>query len=354
MGKILQLSVCAAALASLAAYGAGGVNSPGSSAPPTPAPPPIPTPTPAPAPTATPPSPSASAEYAFSVAGVKSNAGAAYDRGITGKDVTVAIIDSGIDVTGPEFANRLSVDSKSFDASIARCGTCAAENVSFDLNDIKGHGKDVTSVAAGGANGYGTQGIAYDATILVLKIANPDFTGITPTSVVKEGDGINTLNLAPAISYAVDKGAFVINISSNGYSTGQLAADQRAAMDKVRLNNRLVVESVSNSTGQDSFAGQIAENLVGADFTNKDWFLFGIRVDASLNAPTDNGVPGALADRTLSVAALNIQAVGINNEIVSINGNSFAAPAIAGAAALLKQYWPQLGGKEMGLDCVHI
>lgn len=32
---------------------------------------------------------------------------------------------------------------------------------------------------------------------------------------------------------------------------------------------------------------------------------------------------------------------------MTVNGNSFAAPAIAGAAALLKQHWPKLGGREI-------
>jgi hypothetical protein len=40
-----------------------------------------------------------------------------------------------------------------------------------------------------------------------------------------------------------------------------------------------------------------------------------------------------------------VTSIGGGTEMVT--GNSLAAPAIAGAAALLKEYWPQLGGKEI-------
>lgn len=274
-------------------------------------------------------------------------ASAAYDRGLSGKGVTIAVIDTGIATSNPEFAGRISPDSKALPSSFARCGTCAPETVTFGLDDIVGHGTETASIAAGAANGIGSQGVAPGATIMALKISSPDLMGVTSDSVIKESDNANPLAIAPAINYAVDKGAFVISMSLNGQSSGQVAADQRAAMDHVRTSNRLFVESVDNSIGVDSFAGTIAQNLVGADLANKDWFLFGIRVDANLQPPNGNGNPGILADRTLAVVASNVMAASKDGGTTTVTGNSFAAPAIAGAAALLKQYWPQLGGKEI-------
>jgi hypothetical protein len=137
-------------------------------------------------------------------------------------------------------------------------------------------------------------------------------------------------------------------MSINGSGGGeQMSADLKSAMDLVRGGNRLFVESVTNNVGEDSFSGKVAANLVGKDLSNKDWFLFGIRVDANLQPPSGNGTPGALADRTLSVVASNVATVDQNGQQVVVTGNSFAAPGIAGAAALLKQYWPQLGGQEI-------
>lgn len=272
----------------------------------------------------------------------------AYDKGITGKGVTIAIIDTGIDTAGAEFAGRISPDSTSFDQKIARCRTCPAETVRYDLKDNNGHGTQTAAIALAARDGRGMQGVAPDATLLALKIAGPDMSAVTETSgPVPEGGGPNAALIAPAITYAVDKGAFVISISLNGFAGGQIAVEQRAAMDLVRAQNRLLVQSVSNNVDENSFTGQVTESLIGSDMANKDWFLFGIRVNKNLQPPSGNGTPGLLADRMLAVVAADVAAVGKDGKAVTVVGNSYAAPAIAGAAALLKQYWPQLGGKEI-------
>ena len=342
VARIRNMTVIPAGLLLAACGGGGGVNSGGSIAPPVATPAPTPAPAPAPSP------PPTSAEYDRSLAAKGMKAQAAYDAGITGKGVTVAIIDTGIDVDGAEFKGRITADSTALEQKVARCGNCAAETIRFRLDDKAGHGSQTAAIAAAARDGSAMHGVAPDATILAIKITGADLTNVTPTSgAIPEADSANAALIAPAIRYAVDKGAFAISMSLNGFATGFMAAEQKAAMDQVRTADRLFVNSVSNDKGQDSYAGQIVENLVGTDMANKDWFLFGIRVDQNLRPPTDNGVPGALADRTLAVVALGIPTVGKDGESVTVNGNSFAAPAIAGAAALLKQYWPKLGGREI-------
>lgn len=279
---------------------------------------------------------------------VGAKASYAYDKGITGKGVTIAVIDTGIATSSVEFAGRISPDSRAFENKIARCATCAPETVTFPLDDVQGHGTEVASVALAAKNGAGVHGVAYDATLLALKIVAPDLEGVTATSVIKEGSGANAASIAPAITYAVEKGAFVISMSLNGEHSGQIAADERAAMDGVVKADRLLVQSVSNFVDDQSAApGTITRNLVGSDLENKNNFLFGIRVDSALRPPSGNGLPGDLADRTLAVVATDVSVVGKDGQLTTVTGNSFAAPAIAGAAALLKQYWPQLGGKAI-------
>src|SRR3546814_1555488 len=107
--------------------------------------------------------------------------------------------------------------------------TCAPESITFDLDDVQGHGTKVSSIAAGAKDGKGIHGIAYDATILALKIAAPDLN--TPGTPINEG-GLNAAAIAPALRYAVDQGAFAINMSFNGTATGQLAVDQRARSEE--------------------------------------------------------------------------------------------------------------------------
>ncbi|WP_307000868.1 hypothetical protein [Sphingomonas sp. SORGH_AS_0879] len=65
---------------------------------------------------------------------VGAKAAYAYDKGITGKGVTIAVIDTGIATSSAEFAGRISPDSKAFESRIARCATCAPETVTFPLD----------------------------------------------------------------------------------------------------------------------------------------------------------------------------------------------------------------------------
>ncbi len=94
---------------------------------------------------------------------VGAKAAYAYDKGITGKGVTIAVIDTGIATSSAEFAGRISPDSKAFESKIARCATCAPETVTFPLDDVQGHGTEVASVALAAKNGSGVHGVAYDA-----------------------------------------------------------------------------------------------------------------------------------------------------------------------------------------------
>ncbi|WP_294290877.1 S8 family serine peptidase [uncultured Sphingomonas sp.] len=281
---------------------------------------------------------------------VSAKAAYAYDRGITGKGVTIAIIDSGIARSSPEFAGRISPDSTGFEQRIARCATCPGETVPpFAIDDNDGHGSKVASIAAAARNGSGMQGLAPDATILALKVTGSDLDGVTAgsTTPIREGTQPNAGLIAPALREAVAKGAFVTVMSLNGFGGGQVATEQSAAMDALRAADRLLVESVANETGKDSFAGQFAETLVGSDRANADWFLFAIGVDANGNPRSANGNAGVLADRMIAAVGVHVQAVDKDGSVTTVTGNSFAAPAVGGAAALLKQYWPQLGGKAI-------
>ena len=333
------------------------MNSPGTSAPPmgTPVPAPAPTPPPAPAPSpgpSPPPSPAPTSaadtsEYRASAAAVSAKAAYAFDRGITGKGVTIAVIDSGINVTTPEFTGRISSDSTGFPQAIARCGTCPPETlVSFPITDLDGHGTEVASIAAAARDGTGVLGIAPGATILALKVVGPDLEGVTAgsTTPIPESGLPNAALIAPALLRSVAKGAFVTVLSINGRSNTQIAAEQRAAMDAVRSADSLLVQSVLN-VAEDSFASGFAESFVGVDRANKDWFLFAIGVTADGTPRTSNGNAGVLADRMIAAAGVNVQVVQRDGTLGTVTGNSFAAPAVAGAAALLKEHWPQLGGR---------
>jgi subtilisin family serine protease len=93
----------------------------------------------------------------------------------TGEDVTVGIIDSGVDLTHPDVAPNLDVGlSCSFiftttptaDPSEVGNGDCSNKAAVQDLN---GHGTHVASIVGAPLNGVGIAGVAPDATLVGIK-----------------------------------------------------------------------------------------------------------------------------------------------------------------------------------------
>lgn len=121
------------------------------------------------------------------------NALPAYQRGFTGKGVTVAVIDSGLNIYHPEFANRISPALKNFGESLTP----------YDVSDVaangmvQGHGTHVSGIIAAARDGVGMHGVAYDATILPLR------------AIIK-GDKADFPYLE-AMDYAAEAGAGVLN-----------------------------------------------------------------------------------------------------------------------------------------------
>jgi subtilisin family serine protease len=105
--------------------------------------------------------------------------------------VRVAIVDSGLDGTHPEFPRAKIVAARSFVGGSA-------------LTDEQGHGTFVAGeIAAAIDNNEGIAGIAFPAQLIIAKIARGD----EPISVADE---------AAAIRWAADRGAQVINLSIGG------------------------------------------------------------------------------------------------------------------------------------------
>lgn len=120
----------------------------------------------------------------------------------TGKGVTIAIVDSGVDRTAPDLKGKVV---------FARGGnlTCTVEPRTCttgpsDASDDQGHGTWVAGIAAARADdGVGIAGVAPDAKILAVK-------------VMDMSSGHDT-RIGPGIRFAADRGARVINLSLSLY-----------------------------------------------------------------------------------------------------------------------------------------
>ncbi|MFF0754542.1 type VII secretion-associated serine protease mycosin [Streptomyces sp. NPDC004267] len=149
-----------------------------------------------------------------------------------GEGVTVAVIDSGVDKSNPDLRGRV-LDGKDF----------ATDKPGDEFTDYDGHGTGMAGLIAGtGARdrGNGAFGLAPGARILPVRVPHLD----VGRGSQKESDDDFNRDIPPAIRYAADAGAKVINISLGASVGSQGLTDAvKYALDK----GSLVFASVGNS-----------------------------------------------------------------------------------------------------------
>ncbi len=239
--------------------------------------------------------------------------------------VRVAIVDSGIDGSHPDFAGRIAA-SKSFVRGSA-------------LTDAFGHGTTVAGlVAAGIDDGVGIAGAGVSAELLVAK-------------VVGSNGSISVLNEARAIRWAVNNGAKVINLSLGGprdpndRRRDAYSPLEHAAVDYATRRGVLVVAAAGNCIRfrcPEPYASWPAAlpHVIGVGalrpdgqtpaFSNRD------RVHVDLAAPGTQMLstyPAALGAPACTPAGYTLCAARLSDR--NPRGTSFSAPLVTAAAASL-------------------
>ncbi|MFJ5985597.1 S8 family peptidase [Lentzea sp. NPDC092896] len=253
------------------------------------------------------------------------NAPAAYAAGLTGKGTTVAVLDTGVDNTHPDLADR-EIGERNFSNSA-------------DNGDHYGHGTHVASIIAGtGAKSGGKyHGVAPDASILDVKVLGDNGSG--------QDSGI-----IAGMEWAVEQGAQIINMSLGGYDTPEIEpleeAVNRLSADKGTLFVIAAGNSGPNARTVGSPGTADAALTVGAVDDQNEIAEFSSR------GPTQAGTlkPDLTAPGVGIVAALHSDGrIGapVVDGYTSLDGTSMATPHVAGAAALLRQQHPELGGAAL-------
>jgi subtilisin family serine protease len=254
--------------------------------------------------------------------------------------VRVAVIDSGIDYGHPDFRGQI-VAGRSFVGGSWK-------------TDSSGHGTFVAGIiAANAANGVGIAGIAFNAKLLIAKVAQPDGS-VSPRAE------------AQAIRWAVREGARVINVSLGGVrDPGDLSMDkysqlERDAVEYANSRGVLVVAAAGNGTQAPKTPWGFADypaalpNVLGVaalrkdgsvpDFSNRDPIYVDI---AAPGAGIFSTIPRKLLDTTnpscTNAPYSNCGPLEFQNAI----GTSFAAPQVAAAAALLIGEDPRLAPDQL-------
>jgi subtilisin family serine protease len=232
----------------------------------------------------------------------------AWDITTGASDVTVAVIDTGLNKDIADFSNRI--------VSPYNVLTQDANWPAWE--DTNGHGSAVAGVAAAqGDNGSGIAGAAWDVKIMPVKIS---------------ADGSSTdLTLAEGIEYAVNNGADVINVSfasppGTGYSYALSAAVTYAYGQGV-----LIVAAAGNDADTVGYPAAFPSVIaVGATESSDALSAYSNTGDS-----IDVVAPGS---QIISYGLLSPSPSGL----YSWYGTSVAAPLVTGVIALMLSIEPSL------------
>ncbi len=258
---------------------------------------------------------------------------------ITGNDVVVAILDTGIDYNHVDLAaniwhndgetncsdgvdndgNGYIDDCIGYDFVGADANNPTPDN---DPDDVThGHGTHVAGTVAAVNNTEGIIGVSPNAKLMAVKVMDDNGAG-------------NTAIIIDGIDYAQINGANIINLSLGTESDDSFLKD---AIDNA-YNNEVVIVAATGNGGAD--ASRDPEVLYPARYNN----VIGVgAVDSDLN----------YADFSNYGPDLNIMAPGVfirsttHDDYEYWNGTSMATPHVSGVVALIKERDPNLSPSQI-------
>ena len=274
----------------------------------------------------------------------------AYEDGLTGEGILVAVIDSGLDPTHPDLANNISPNSA--DIIIGRDDL--AHVIGDDDFDGQ-HGSIVSGVVAAEKNDFGAHGVAFEAQILAIRADNPDACDNHNTNGCYFDN-----DLARAVDYAVANGSDIINLSLGGFLPNN--EELVAAYDAAVAAGVIIIFAAGNAAFDSPMENSLYALTQGAggqaiivgatDSQNNIWI--GSGEDPFLSAGSNKA--GSNAQGSFLVApGSDIHSAcnpawycsDASDLTVALSGTSLAAPHVAGAAALLLQKFPNLSASDV-------
>jgi Subtilase family len=222
-----------------------------------------------------------------------------------GKPVTV--VDSGVDVTHPEFAGRPNT---------------SVLNEQTTTDEDEDHGTEVASVLAAPNNGVGIVGVYPEATLHIWDAS--------PLGFLNEGEAIE------GIVDAARRGPGVINLSFGGEDDDAMLAD---AISLAFRSGSLVVAAAGNEGFEGSPPNFPAfyPHVLTAGATNDSGNVAGF---SSISPFVDLVAPGA---RIPVAEPISREPSGYS----LASGTSFSAPLVAGAAAWIWTKRPDLDNTQL-------
>jgi subtilisin family serine protease len=246
------------------------------------------------------------------------------NKNITGIDETICIIDTGINFSHPNL--------------IGKNKTCIIDCYNKDcvenctLSDDNGHGTHVAGIAAASS---GINGIANGASLIGLKVLDEDGDAHSQNG---------TINIRDAIQWCVQNrenyniSVISMSLGSNTlyshYCDSSFSSTFTKAINNATAYNISVITATGNQANTTAIASPACiENATAVGSIRKDDSTF----DYSRNALTDLIAPGYLINSTWGSSSCLANCDCSGNYMVC-SGTSMAAPHIAGAFAVIRQY----------------
>lgn len=262
------------------------------------------------------------------------------------KSVTVAILDSGVDILHPDLASNIWENS----GELANNGKDDDANGFIDdYNgwDFVDSSKDVTprstgtlsakhhgTVIAGiigavGNNARGVAGIAWDVQLMPVRVLDTS------------GNGLSS-RVALGIRYAADNGADIINLSFTGSQSSTLMMQ---AIQYARNRGVIVIASAGNDNLNLNVTPRYPvchSGVIGVASVSDSGFKSSFSNYG--NSCVDISAPGENIISTVSTESGTIYPSGY---AVGWNGTSFSSPAVAGVAVLAVAHQPDLTREQL-------
>jgi len=278
-----------------------------------------------------------SAEYNAQYGLGNINAAEIYSDGYSGSGVTVAVIDTGVDLDHPDLA-----------ANIATGGYDYVDNDSDANPNGQGaymsHGTHVAGIIAGVKNDVGMHGVAYNANILALRAGSS--SGSLSSSAIES-----------SIDRAISQGAKVINAS---FGASGIAVSTENKWLSAHNNDIISV----HAAGNDYLKSTVYDDnnpLYGARLPIESGYEALANTLIAVVATDSSDVIASYSNRCGDAMQWCIAAPGSGiystvdtTDITDSNsdgydnysGTSMAAPHVSGAVAVLRSKWPSKTAAE--------
>ncbi|HVU75027.1 MAG TPA: S8 family serine peptidase [Mycobacteriales bacterium] len=222
----------------------------------------------------------------------KLHAPAAWSTSTGSSAITVAVLDSGLTTSQVEYAGRVVPGYN------AITGTS-------DVTDDNSHGSAATSIAlAAGNNGTSIAGLCWQCKVMPVKVLDANATGTDST-------------VAAGVTWAVDHGAKVLNLSLGGTSTSTVLSN---AIAYANSHGALVVAAAGNNSSTAPFYPAAYPGVLAVAATDTTDTLYSYSDSGSW---VDVAAPGSN------------YGVWPSGSVFSFGGTSSASPVVAGLAGLL-------------------